>query len=95
MSLRPTAASKSAAYTGTAGNTADFTGNTGGTDVVVWSTTDCYVKVGNAVTADATTFPIPAGFPVKLAVPDGDATWRVSALRVSADGTIYAQPVAR
>lgn len=94
MSLQIVAASKSAAYTGTAGNTADFTAN-GAMDVIVWCTTDAYVEVGSGVTATSASFPVPAGFPVKLQVPVASGTFRVSAIQVASGGTVYAQPVAR
>jgi hypothetical protein len=87
--------SKSASYTSSAGNTADFTLGVGD-DVVVWCTTDAYVAVGNAVTATASSFPLPAYMPVRLRVPGEPGTsWRVSALQVSAAGTVYAQPVVK
>jgi len=78
----------SVAYTGTAGSTSTY--QVGPTSVMVWSTTDCYVKVGEAVTATTADTPIPAYTPFWLPVPNGTgASWRVSAIQISAGGTIY------
>lgn len=92
--LAPAGEAKSAAYTGTAGNTGNFTARTNG--VLVWATTDAYVLVG-AVDAVATTTngtPIPAYTPVLLKVPKPLEDFRVSAIQVSAGGTVYARPCA-
>jgi hypothetical protein len=80
-------------YTGTAGVTAAFLPGSRG--VLVWCTTDAYVKVGEAVTATTSDTPIPAGVPVVLEVPTGTgAPWRVSAIQISAGGSVYAKPIA-
>jgi hypothetical protein len=82
----------SVAYTGTAGNTGTF--KPGPSAVMVWATTDCYVKVGEGVTATSADLPIPAYTPVPIAVPKGSgAVWRVSAIQISAGGTVYAKPI--
>lgn len=80
-------------YTGTAGVTATF--KPGPRAVLVWCTTDAYVKVGEGVTATtANSTPIPAYVPVKLTVPQGTgAPWRVSAIQISAGGSVYAKPL--
>lgn len=81
----------SVAYTGTAGNTAVMKASP---FVLVWCSTDAYVVVGDAVVAVATDTPIPAGTPVVFAVPpNSGAGFRVSAIQISAGGTVYAKPV--
>ena len=75
-------------YTGTAGVTASYI--PGPTSVMVWATTDCYVLVGEGVTATTSDTPIPAYTPFWFPVPQGTgAPWRVSAIQISAAGTIY------
>lgn len=85
----------SVAYTATAGNTTAWLPGPQG--VLVWSDQACYVEVGvDAVATNAST-PIPPFTPIPFAVPinTSGAPWRVSALRVSADGTIYCKPINR
>jgi hypothetical protein len=99
--LRPltdlTFASKNVAYTGTAGNTATWPAGAQG--VLVWSTTDAYIIVGEGVTATTNDTPIPAYTPIPFYVPQpsdpgvGGGQWRVSALQVSTGGTVYAKPI--
>lgn len=85
-------AAQTITYTGTAGVTATF--NPGPTAVLVWCTTDAYVKVGEAVTATTASMPIPAGVPVVIEVPRGSgAPWRVSAIQISTAGSVYAKPL--
>ena len=82
----------SAAYTGTAGSTTAWAPGPQG--VVVWCTTNAYVRVGEGVTATTSDTPLPAGVPVAFAVPPGTgAPWRVSAIQVAAGGTVYAKPI--
>jgi hypothetical protein len=79
-------------YTGTAGSTSTW--NAGPQGVVIWSTTPCYVVVGESVTATTASTPIPAFTPIPFTVPEGTgAPWRVSAIQVSAGGSIYCKPV--
>lgn len=79
-------------YTGTAQATVGF--KPGCTAVLVWTTTDAYVKVGEGVTSTTGDTPIPAFTPVVLAVPPGSGQpWRVSAVQISAGGAVYAKPV--
>lgn len=86
-----TAAGASVTYTGTAGVTATF--KRGASSVMVWASTDCYVVVGEGVTATTSDTPIPSGVPFWFPVPDGTgAPWRVSAIQISSGGTIYAKP---
>jgi hypothetical protein len=83
---------RTVSYTGTAGSTATW--NAGPQGVVVWATTPCYVVVGEGVTATTNSTPIPAYTPIPFIVPQGTgAPWRVSAIRVSDDGAIYAKPI--
>ena len=83
---------RSVAYPGTAGSTATW--NAGPQGVLVWSTTDAYIRVGEGVTATTSDTPIPAGTPVPFFVPQGTgAPWRVSAIQVAAGGTVYAKPI--
>jgi hypothetical protein len=83
---------RSVAYTGTAGSTATW--NAGPQGVVVWSDQACYIEVGEGVTATTSSTPIPANTPIPFKVPQGTgAQWRVSAIQVSAGGTIYCKPM--
>lgn len=85
-------AAKTITYTGTAGVTATF--NPGPRAVLVWCTTDAYVKVGEGVTATTASLPVPAFVPHVLRVPDGSgAPWRVSAIQISTGGSVYAKPL--
>lgn len=87
-----TYAAKSAAYTGTAGSTETWPAGPQG--VLVWATTDCYVKVGEGVTATTNDTPVPAYTPIPFAVPQGTGgAWRVSAIQVSVGGTVYCKPI--
>ena len=80
-----------AAYTGTAGNTNTF--QAGPNAVLVFCTTQAYVKVGVGVTATVASTPLPANTPIVMAVPPGTgAPWRVSAIQAAAGGTVYAKP---
>jgi len=83
---------KSISYTGTAGVTGAWPAGAQG--VVVWSDQACYVLVGEGVTATTSSTPIPPFTPIPFKVPQGTGgQWRVSAIRVSADGTVYAKPI--
>ena len=87
----PGPAGANVAYTGTAGSTSTF--KPGPSSVLVWATTDCYVVVGEGVTATSSDTPIPAYTPFWFPVSQGTgAPWRVSAIQISAGGTIYAKP---
>jgi len=82
----------SASYTGTAGSTTAW--DPGPEGVVVWSTTNAYIRVGEGVTATTADTPLPAGVPVAFKVPAGTgAPWRVSAIQVAAGGTVFAKPI--
>jgi hypothetical protein len=83
---------RTVAYTGTAGSTSTW--QAGPQGVVVWATTPCYVVVGEGVTATTSSTPIPAYTPIPFIVPQGTgAPWRVSAIRVTDSGDIYAKPI--
>ena len=83
---------RTASYTGTAGNTSTW--QAGPQGVVIWSDQACYVTVGEGAVATTASTPIPANSPIPFKVPEGTgAPWRVSAIQVSAGGTVYAKPV--
>lgn len=85
-------AAQSAAYTGTAGSTTGWPAGPQG--VLVWSSSDAYIRVGEGVTATTADTPLPSGTPVLFTVPQGSGgIWRVSAIQISAGGTVYAKPV--
>ena len=88
----PGFATQNAAYTGTAGSTTGW--NAGPQGVLVWSTTDAYVRIGEGVTATSADTPIPAFTPIPFTVPAGTGgVWRVSALQLGVGGTVYAKPI--
>ena len=62
--------------------------------VHVVSTTDCYVRVGEGVTATSGDIMVSAGVPYVIAVqnPTG-GLWTVSAIRVATSGTLYVKPL--
>ena len=83
---------RTAAYTGTAGNTSTW--SPGPQGVVVWSTTPAYIAVGVGATATTSSTPIPAFTPIPFILPPGSgAPWRVSAIRVADSGDVYAKPI--
>ena len=82
-----TASSSSAATVGT--------WNPGPQGVLVWATQDVYITVGVGVTATTSSTPIPAYTPIPFFAPQtgSGAPWSVSALQVSAAGTVYCKPI--
>lgn len=85
-------AAQTASYTGTAGSTTGWPAGPQG--VVVWSTTAAYIVVGEGVTATTSATPIPANTPIPFKVPGGTgAPWRVSAIQIGSNGTVYAKPI--
>jgi len=81
----------SVSYTGTAGVTTAY--NPGASTVMVWCTTDAYIKVGEGVTATTADTPVPSYTPMWFPVPAGTgAPFRVSAIQISAGGTVYTKP---
>lgn len=88
----PAFATQSASYTGTAGTVTGW--NSGPQGVLVWCTTDAYICVGDGAVATSADTPLPAGTPVPIFVPPASGgTWRVSAIQISAGGTLYAKPI--
>lgn len=85
----------SVAYTGTAGNTTAW--SPGAQGVLVWSDQACYVEVGVGAVATSASTPIPANTLVAFVLPTNTsgAPWRVSAIKVASDGTIYCKPINR
>jgi hypothetical protein len=61
----------------------------------VWSDQACYIEVGVGAVATTASTPIPPYTPIPFAVPldTTGAPWRVSAIRVSNDGTVYCKPI--
>ena len=86
----PQFATKSVSYTGTAGITALWP--SGPQAVLVWCTTDAYVRVDGTAATVADT-PLPAGTPVPFKVPATGVPWGVSAVQITAGGTMYAKPI--
>ena len=85
-------ATQSVSYTGTAGSVTGW--NAGPQGVLVWSTSDAYIRVGEGATATTADTPLPAFTPVPIFVPAGTgAPWRVSAIQITAGGTLYAKPI--
>jgi hypothetical protein len=83
---------KTASYSGTAGSTGTW--DAGVQALLVWTTSDAYVTIGNGVTATTSSTPIPANVPIPFSVPQGTGSpWRVSAIQVSSSGTLYAKPI--
>ena len=83
---------RSITYTGTAGVTGVWPAGPQG--VVVWSDQACYIEVGEGAVATTASTPVPPFTPIPFKVPQGTGgQWRVSAIRVSADGTVYAKPM--
>ena len=94
--LRPvsdaTYGAKSVAFTGTAGSTDTWPAGPQG--VLIWATTDCYVRVGAGVTATTADTPVPSYTPITFFAPyNTGEPWRVSAIQISAGGTVYAKPI--
>jgi hypothetical protein len=79
------------AYTGTAGTTASWPAGPKG--VWVYCTTDAYVEVGDGVTATTSSTPLPANWPVTIAVPSNGATFVVSAVQVTTGGNLLVRPM--
>jgi hypothetical protein len=66
----------------------------GAQGVMVWCTQDAYIAVGESVTATTASTPIPAFTPIPFTVSNTiTGQWRVSALRISTDGIVYAKPI--
>ena len=79
--------SEAVSYTGTAGTSAALPGNC--TAVMVWATTDTYIKVGASVTATSNDLMLPAYTPIIIPCEPADV---VSFLRIATSGTGYVNP---
>lgn len=83
-------------YTGTAGTISNAL-PIDTTAVWVWTTSDAYIRIGQSPTAVTTDFPIPAMTPMVFPVSGFDTQSangaKVSALRITADGTMYVCPI--
>jgi hypothetical protein len=90
----PQFTARSQTYTGTAGTVASWPSGPQG--VLVWATTDAYIRVSTDAVVAATTAdtPIPAGVAVPFKVPRTGVAWQVSAVQITAGGTVYAKPIA-
>lgn len=87
-------AAQTVSYSGTAGSTAGWPAGPQG--VLVWSSTDAYIRVGVGAVATTADTPVPAATPILFFVPPGTGgQWRVSALQVGTAGNVYAKPVNR
>lgn len=83
---------QTSSYTGSSVATTGW--KPGPSAVIVYATTDCYVRVGESVTATSADFPLIAYQYVVLDVPPGTGgTWQVAAIRVTNSGTLYAKPL--
>lgn len=84
---------RSVAYTNVSGQVAAW--DAGRADaVLVWTTTDAHVRVGFDATATTEDIPLPAYVVAVIRVPaEGKLTFRASAVRMSANGTLHAKPV--
>ncbi len=96
--VQPTGAGQTVAYTATAGTI----GNPlpPGTQYVwIWTTTAAFISWGASPTAVATDFPIPPNWPIKVFIGKDsagaslDGRFKVSALRSSADGSLFVAPI--
>jgi len=85
-------AAQTASYTGTAAATSGWSAGPEG--VMVWSTTPCYVSIGENVVATSADTPIPANTPIPFKIPASvSGIWRVSALKIADDGVVYCKPI--
>lgn len=73
------------AYNASAGTTGALNGNTRA--VRIMCTSAAYVTMGAAPTATANDIYLPANTELMLAIPPG--TWKISAIQVSAGGTLH------
>src|SRR5690606_17206365 len=75
------------AYSDSAASSSAIPSNAHG--VVLWSTTDCFVRIGATAQANVD-FPLPAFTMVLMPVRGGEI---VSAIQMSAPGTLHVAPV--
>lgn len=84
-------AAQTVAYTGTAGTVTGWPA--GPREVLVTPTTDAYIRVGEGVTATTADTFVPAYASRLFSVPiQTGSAWTVSAIQVSAGGSVYAKP---
>lgn len=87
-------AGQTTTYTGTAGTVTGWNrSGPGPYGVLVTTTTDAYVRVGNGVTATSGDYFVPAYTPLTFRIPDQGQRFTVSAIQVSAGGSVFAKPV--
>ena len=85
-------AAQTTTYTGTAGTVTGWPH--GPRAVLVTCTTDAYVRVGEGVTATTADTFVPAYASRVFSVPiKSRSEWTVSAIQVSAGGSVYAKPM--
>ena len=90
----PEYAGQTTTYTGTAGTVTGWNrSGPGPHGVIVTCTTDAYVRVGNGVTATSADYMQPAYQSRTYRIPDQGQRFTVSAIQVSAGGSVYAKPV--
>ena len=82
---------RSAAYNSAASATATW--NAGPIAVIVYTTSDGFVAVGENAVATTSSTPFVAFVEKIIKVPPGTgAAWRVSAIQNTASGTVFAKP---
>lgn len=87
-------AGQTTTYTGTAGTLTGWKrSGEGPHGVIVNVTTDAYVRVGNGVTATSADYFHPAYETRTYRINDRGPSFTVSAIQVSAGGSVYAKPV--
>jgi hypothetical protein len=89
---QPAGAGASVSYTGTAGVSSAAI-PTPSNCVMVWCSTDAYIKVGpgSTLAATAADTPLPALTPIFLPITDESGPNYISAIRISSSGTMYFQ----
>ena len=87
-------AGQTTTYTGTAGTVTGWKrSGDGPKGVLVYTTTDAYVRVGSGVTATSADYFHPGLTEKTYCVPGEGSNFTVSAIQVSAGGSVYAKPV--
>ena len=87
-------AGQTTTYTGTAGTLTGWKrSGDGPSGVLVYTTTDAYVRVGSGVTATSADYFHPGLTEKTYGVPGQAGNFTVSAIQVSAGGSVYAKPV--
>ena len=87
-------AGQTTTYSGAAGTVTGWKrSGDGPTGVLVYTTTDAYVRVGSGVTATSADYFHPGLTEKTYGVPGQAGNFTVSAIQVSAGGSVYAKPV--